>query len=101
MKNTYGQNGSTRTEAIRTIPGRRIVVTIRTNPSTGVQRGYDSLGNYVGKYDPQTNTTYDHRGRPVTQGNGLVGVADGNLCHKGMGAVCHPVAVIESSYDVG
>jgi hypothetical protein len=65
MEKTRDQNKPTKPEAMRTISGRRIV-TIRTNPNTGVQRGYDSLGNYVGKYDPRTNTTYDKSDRRVT-----------------------------------
>jgi hypothetical protein len=76
----------------------KTVVNIRPNPSSGVQQGYDNLGNYVGKYDPKKNVTYDKEGRPVSRGNGLVGVATNGLCYKGMGAVCHPVAVVESSY---
>ena len=76
----------------------KTVVTVRPNPSSGVQQGYDNLGNYVGKYDPKKNVTYDKEGRPVSRGNGLVGVATNSLCHKGMGAICHPVAVVESSY---
>lgn len=76
----------------------KTVVTIRPNPSSGVQQGYDNLGNYVGKYDPKKNVTYDKEGRPVSRGNGLAGVATNGLCYKGMGAVCHPVAVVESSY---
>lgn len=100
MKKTHGQNGSTNPQVVQTMAGKRIV-TIRSNPSSGVQRGYDNLGNYVGKYDPRKNVTYDKEGRPVSRGNGLVGVATNSLCHKGMGAVCHPVAVVESSYRPG
>ncbi len=97
MDNTRDQKGRTTTESVSTMPGER-VVTVRPNPSSGVLQGYDNLGNYVGKYDPKKNVTYDKVGRPVSRGNGLVGVATNGLCHKGMGAVCHPVAVVESSY---
>lgn len=95
MDTTHDQNRPT--ETVTTMLGK-IVVTIKTDPNTGVQRGYDNLGNYVGKYDPRTKLTFDRQGRPVSKGNGLTGVATNCLCHKGMGAVCHPVAVIQSSY---
>jgi hypothetical protein len=97
MDKTRSQNGSTRTETIRQMNGKPIA-TVRTDPRSGVQHGYDSLGNYAGKFDPRKNTTYDRLGRPASKGNGLIGVVTNSLCHKGMGAVCHPVAVIQSSY---
>ncbi len=74
------------------------VATIKTNTQTGMQRVYDNLGNFKGTYDPRRNLTFDERNRPVSKGNGLIGVVTNSLCHKGMGAVCHPVAVVESSY---
>ncbi len=73
------------------------IATIKTDGS-GVQRGYDNLGNYMGKYDPKRKITYDNKGRPVSKGNPLVGVATNSICHDGVGAVCHPVAVIQSAY---
>jgi hypothetical protein len=97
MNTTHGQNSQTKTETVRTIAGKPIA-TIRTDPRSGVERGYDNLGNYAGKFDPRSNTTYDKQGRPVSKGNGLIGVVTNSLCHKGMGAVCHPVAVIQSAY---
>ena len=97
MENTHGSTKPTNTETIRKMDGKPIA-TIRTNTETGEQRGYDNRGNYVGRFDPKSKTTYDNKNRPVSKGNGLVGVATNSLCHKGMGAVCHPVAVVESSY---
>jgi hypothetical protein len=97
MDKTRDENGPPNTETVRTMSGK-IVVTIKTDSATGVQRGYDNLGNYVGKYDPRTKLTYSKGGKEVSKGNGLVGVAINGLCPKGMGAVCHPVAVISSSY---
>jgi YD repeat-containing protein len=97
MNNRHDQNGSTKTEPIRHINGKPIA-TIKTDAKSGVQRGYDNLGNYAGKFDPRNNTTYDKQGRPVAKGNGLVGVVTNTICSKGMGAVCHPVAVIQSAY---
>jgi len=84
MNTTHGQNSQTKTETVRTMAGKP-VATIRTNPSSGVQRGYDNLGNYAGKYDPGKNVTYDKQDRQVSKGNGLVGVATNSLCYKGMG----------------
>ena len=84
MITTHGQNSQTKTETVRTMAGKP-VATIRTNPSSGVQRGYDNLGNYAGKYDPGKNVTYDKQDRQVSKGNGLVGVATNSLCYKGMG----------------
>jgi NAD(P)H-dependent flavin oxidoreductase YrpB (nitropropane dioxygenase family) len=41
MNTTHGQNSQTKTETVRTMVGKP-VATIRTNPSSGVQRGYDN-----------------------------------------------------------
>ena len=97
MENTHGSTKPTNTETIRKMDGKPIA-TIRTNTETGEQRGYDNRGNYIGRYDSKKKVTYDNKNRPVSKGNGLVGVATNSLCHKGMGAVCHPVGVLESSY---
>ena len=97
MENTHGSTKPTKTETIRKMDGKPIA-TIRTNTETGEQRGYDNRGNYIGRYDSKKKVTYDNKNRPVSKGNGLVGVATNSLCHKGMGAVCHPVGVLESSY---
>jgi len=94
MNNTHGP---TKTETIRQMDGKPIA-TIKTNPQTGVKTVYDNLGNYKGKYDPRKNVTYDNKGSPVSRGNSLDGVATDNICAKGVGSVCHPVAVLSSSY---
>ena len=74
----------------------RIIGTIKTDPSTGLQTGYDSLGHIMGRYRPETDSTYDHRNVRVTSGNTLVAVILNSVCGKGIGNICHPVAVLKS-----
>jgi len=96
MENQRPQN-TLKTERILT-PAGKPVATIRTNTESGVQTGYDNLGSYKGKFDPRRNLTLDHKGRQVSRGNSLPAVIVDCICHKGVGSVCHPVAVIQSSY---
>jgi len=96
MENQRPQN-TLKTERILT-PDGKPVATIRSDSKSGVRSGYDNLGSYKGKFDPRKNITYDNKGRPVSRGNSLPAVIVDCICHKGVGSVCHPVAVIQSSY---
>jgi len=96
MDNQRPQN-TLKTERILTPEGKPIA-TIRPDSKSGVRSGYDNLGSYKGKFDPRKNITYDNKGRPVSRGNSLPAVIVDCICHKGVGSVCHPVAVIQSSY---
>jgi hypothetical protein len=84
---------------IRTRSGK-LIARIEQDPRTGVEFAYDNLGNLKGKYRPDTNTTYDHRGTPVSTGDSLVALVLNAICPEGVGVVCHPVAVVKSSFPV-
>ena len=84
---------------IRTRSGK-LIARIKQDPRTGVKLAYDNLGNLKGKYRPDTNTTYDHRGTPVSTGDTLVALVLNAISPEGVGVVCHPVAVVKSSFPV-
>jgi hypothetical protein len=74
----------------------KIIGVIKTDPSSGMQTGYDSRGNLKGRYRPKNDMTYDHENAPVSYGNTLVALILDCVCSKGVGNVCHPVAVLET-----
>jgi hypothetical protein len=74
----------------------RVIAKIVTNHRTGVKTAYDLIGTLKATYNPRTNRTYDHEGVLVSKGDTMVAVVLNCVCAKGVGAVCHPVAVVQS-----
>jgi YD repeat-containing protein len=51
----------------------KLLGSIDTNPN-GYERGYDSQGQMLGSFDPQTNTTKTATGTLLANGNALAGL---------------------------